>query len=274
LDIPELKPLYDCYRDEPVVSISDNQRRPLPNARWQATVPHGLPADAFPWTERPADGSNGYLAFLGRISPEKRVDLAIEIARRVGMTLKIAAKIDRADRDYFDATIAPLLSDAHVEFIGEIGEAEKAVFLGGAHALLFPIDWEEPFGLVMIEAMACGTPVIAFRRGSVPEVIDHGVTGFIVDSLDEAVEATRRVAALSRRVCRETFDRRFTAARMAADYMAVYRRLLSPELHQDVRPDTALSAHTDPPNGARPDAPRRSGSLVHLAERLPIASSQ
>lgn len=274
LDIPELGPLYDCYRDEPVVSISNNQRRPLPQARWMATVPHGLPVDASPWTEQAATDASSYLAFLGRISPEKRVDHAIEIARRVGMTLKIAAKIDRADREYFDATIAPLLDDAHVEFIGEIGEAEKAAFLGGAHALLFPIDWEEPFGLVMIEAMACGTPVIAFRRGSVPEVIDHGVTGFIVDTLDEAVEATRRVPTLSRRACRDTFERRFTASRMAAEYVAVYRRLLSSELHAGVRPDTGLSAQQDPPNGTRPDPSRRSGALVHLADRLPIASSQ
>jgi glycosyltransferase involved in cell wall biosynthesis len=274
LDIPELGLLYDCYRDEPVVSISDNQRRPLPQARWMATVHHGLPPENFPWTERAADGESRYLAFLGRISPEKRVDVAIEIARRTGMRLKIAAKIDRADREYFDATIAPLLAHAHVEFIGEIGEEEKATFLGGAHALLFPIDWEEPFGLVMIEAMACGTPVIAFRRGSVPEVIDDGVTGFIVDSLDDAVAATARVPELSRRACRQTFDRRFTSVRMAADYMAVYRRLLSPDLHTDVRPDTALSAHADSPNGAKPESSRRSGSVVHLAERLPIASSQ
>jgi glycosyltransferase involved in cell wall biosynthesis len=273
LDIPELGPLYDCYRDEPVVSISDNQRRPLPQARWIATVPHGLPAETFPWTEQTATDSRSYLAFLGRISPEKRVDHAIEIARRVGMRLKIAAKIDRADREYFDATIAPLLTQPHVEFIGEIGAEEKAAFLGGARALLFPIDWEEPFGLVMIEAMACGTPVIAFRRGSVPEVIDHGVTGLIVETVDEAVEATRRVGELSRRACRETFERRFTAPRMATDYMAVYRRLLSTELHATVRPDTALSAHPEP-NGARPDTPRRSGALVHLADRLPIASSQ
>ena len=274
LDIPELGPLYDCYRDEPVVSISDNQRRPLPQAHWLATVQHGLPTDAYPWHEHPAAGDRGYLAFLGRISPEKRVDLAIEIAGRAGLPLKIAAKIDRADREYFDETIAPLLSQAHVEFVGEIGEAEKGAFLGGAHALLFPIDWEEPFGLVMIEAMACGTPVIAFRRGSVPEVIDQDVTGLIVDSVDEAVEAVRRIPTLSRRACRETFERRFTALRMAADYVTVYRRLLSPDLHPGVRPDAALSAHPDPSHGNRPDAARRSGSLVHLADRLPIASSQ
>lgn len=223
LDIPELSPLYDRYRDEPVVSISDNQRRPLPRANWQATVPHGLPSDLLTFSPR----DQGYLAFLGRISPEKRVDRAIEIARLAGLPLRIAAKIDRADREYVDREIAPLLREPHVEYIGEIGEDEKAAFLGGARALLFPIDWEEPFGLVMIEAMACGTPVVAFRRGSVPEVIDHGVSGFIVSSVDEAVEAVGQIDTLSRAGCRETFDRRFTAARMAEDYVAIYHRLLA-----------------------------------------------
>lgn len=231
LDIPELSPLYDRYPDEPVVSISDNQRRPLPRANWQATVQHGLPPDALAYS--PGDG--GYLAFLGRISPEKRLDRAIEIARRAGLTLRIAAKIDRADREYFDREIAPLMTGSHVEYAGEIGEADKAAFLGGARALLFPIDWEEPFGLVMIEAMACGTPVIAFRRGSVPEVIDEGVSGFIVSSVDEAVEAVGKSATLSRARCRETFDRRFTAARMARDYVSVYHRLLAAR-----RPDELL----------------------------------
>jgi glycosyltransferase involved in cell wall biosynthesis len=251
LDIPELGPLYDFYHDEPVVSISNNQRRPLPQANWQATVHHGLPTDAFAWSER----SDGYLAFLGRISPEKRVDLAIEIARRAGLRLKIAAKIDAADRDYYEQHIASLLSQPHVDFIGEIGEADKVAFLGGARALLFPIDWEEPFGLVMIESLACGTPVVALRRGSVSEVIEHGVTGFVVDTLDEAVAAVARVDTLSRRRCRDVFERRFTSKRMAADYLALYR--------------TLLSAHS--PDGVPTDARPKP---VRVRPALPIASGQ
>lgn len=224
LDIPDLVPLYREFGDMPVVSISDAQRKPLPWADWRATVYHGLPADLYKF--RPESGS--YLAFLGRISPEKRVDRAIEISRRVGIPLKIAAKVDRVDRDYFESVVKPLLRDPFIEFVGEIGDGEKDEFLGNAHALLFPIDWPEPFGLVMIEAMACGTPVIAYRMGSVPEVMEPGHTGYVVEGLDDAVEAVRRVSQLSRRRCREVFEKRFTASRMANDYLRVYERLVNP----------------------------------------------
>jgi glycosyltransferase involved in cell wall biosynthesis len=222
LDIPDLPPIYEEFREMPVVSISDAQRAPLPQACWQATVPHGLPADLHAFS--PGPGS--YLAFLGRISPEKRVDRAVEIARRAGLRLRVAAKVDRVDREYFKDRIAPLFEEPFVEYLGEIGEPEKTAFLGGAAALLFPIDWPEPFGLVMIEALACGTPVIAWRGGSVAEVIDHGRTGFIVESMDEAVAAVRAIDTIDRAACRAAFDARFTAARMAADYVAVYDRLL------------------------------------------------
>jgi glycosyltransferase involved in cell wall biosynthesis len=222
LDIPDLHPVYQEFRDEPVVSISTSQRTPLPWANWQATVYHGLPEDLY--TFRPEPGS--YLAFLGRISPEKRVDRAIEIARRVQMPLRIAAKVDAVDEDYFETAIQPLLEHPLIEFVGEIGDAEKDDFLGNAAMLLFPIDWPEPFGLVMIEAMACGTPVIAYSNGSVPEVMEQGRTGFIVDSLEEAVEAVRHVPQLSRQRCREIFEERFTAERMARDYVRVYERLM------------------------------------------------
>jgi glycosyltransferase involved in cell wall biosynthesis len=222
LDLPELQSVYDQFGDMPVVSISNAQRAPLPQAGWLATVHHGLPQDLLAFSPRPAD----YFAFLGRVSPEKRVDRAIEIARRLKAPLRIAAKVDAADRAYHDETIAPLLrSSPHVEFIGEIGEDAKSSFLGGARALLFPIDWPEPFGLVMIEAMACGTPVVAFRKGSVPEIIDHGVTGFIVDTMDEAVDAAARASELSRWRVREQFERRFTAGHMANNYLRLYRHL-------------------------------------------------
>jgi glycosyltransferase involved in cell wall biosynthesis len=222
LDIADLVPLYREFREMPVVSISEGQRRPLPWLNWQGTVHHGLPPDLYPFRE--AGGE--YLAFLGRISPEKRVDRAIEIARRLGMPLRIAAKVDRMDREYFAKEIEPLLQDPLVQYLGELGEAEKAELLGNAYALLFPIDWPEPFGMVMIESIACGTPVVAWRQGSVPEIIEPEVTGFIVEDLDEAVEATRAVASLSRRRCREAFEARFTAERMATDYLDLYRRLL------------------------------------------------
>jgi glycosyltransferase involved in cell wall biosynthesis len=221
LDLPELRRLYAEFDDVPVVSISDAQRRPLPGANWQATVYHGLPPDLHRCRDRPGD----YLAFLGRVSPEKRVDRAVEIARRAGMRLKVAAKVDAADVAYFRREIEPLFRQPHVEFVGEIGEADKGAFVGGARAVLFPIDWPEPFGLVMIEAMACGTPVIAWPAGSVPEVIDEGLTGFVVDTIDAAVGAVRRAADLDRRRCRAVFEERFGAARMARDYVAVYRRL-------------------------------------------------
>jgi len=223
LDMPELAPLFHEFRDIPVVSISDAQRAPLPWINWQATVYHGLPEDSYTFQASPGQ----YLAFLGRISPEKQVHHAIEIARRVGMKLKIAAKIDRRDREYYQTVVEPLLADPLIEYIGEIGAEEKDRFLGQAHALLFPIDWPEPFGLVMIEALACGTPVIAYRRGSVPEVLEEGVTGFIVENLEQAVQAVRRVAHIDRGKCRREFERRFSVSRMTGDYLEVYQRLLA-----------------------------------------------
>jgi glycosyltransferase involved in cell wall biosynthesis len=223
LDLPDLKPFFRAFPGFPLVSISDEQRRPMPPVNWAGTVYHGLPRDLLPFTAKPA---GRYLAFLGRIAPEKRPDRAIEIATRAGVMLKIAAKIDKVDQAYWDETIAPMVaSHPNVEFIGEIGEHQKAEFLGNAEALLFPIDWPEPFGLVMIEAMACGTPVIAFRSGSVPEIIEDGVTGFIVNNLDEAVAAVHLAAKLDRSNVRAVFDKCFTAARMAEDYLAIYGEL-------------------------------------------------
>ncbi len=223
VDIPEVRALFEEYADIPLASISDSQRRPLPAANWQGTVHHGLPRDLHPFSEK----SEGYLAFLGRISPEKRLDRAIEIARRTGRRLKIAAKLYADEDDYYRETIEPLLMQSRdfVEFVGEVGGREKDEFLGKADALLFPIDWPEPFGLVMIESLACGTPVIAWREGSVPEVIEDGVTGFIVESIDEAVTAVNRLQWLDRHECRHAFETRFDAARMAEEYVAIYRRL-------------------------------------------------
>jgi glycosyltransferase involved in cell wall biosynthesis len=218
LDIPDLYPLFREFDDMRLISISDAQRAPMPWAGWLTTVHHGLPEDLY----QPAYSAGTYLAFLGRISPEKRVDRAIEVSGKVGMPLRIAAKIDETDRAYFDSQIRNLLADSDAEFIGEIGESEKSEFLGGAAALLFPIDWPEPFGLVMIESMACGTPVIAFRGGSVAEIIDDGVTGFIVDNVDEAVKAVQRIPSLDRRACRQRFQERFTARRMCEQYLAAY----------------------------------------------------
>ncbi len=223
LDIPDLYPLYQEFCDMPVVSISNAQRTPLPFAKWVGTVYHGLPRDLYRFYAKPGD----YLAFLGRISPEKRPDRAIKIAERVGMKLLIAAKVDEADRVYYEEVIKPLLKNPWVEFIGEINDREKNDFLGKAYALLFPIDWPEPFGLVMIEAMACGTPVVAWRCGSVPEVIEEGVSGFIVQSLDEAVAAVEKVGKIKRILCRKAFERRFTAERMAQDYLKIYQGLLA-----------------------------------------------
>jgi glycosyltransferase involved in cell wall biosynthesis len=221
-DLPDLQPFYAVFNDVPLISISNDQRRPVPFANWRGTVYHGLPRDLLP----PGHGSGGYLAFLGRISPEKRPDRAIEIAARSGLTLKIAAKVDKADQAYWDEVVSPLVrAHPNVEFIGEVDERRKAGFLGEALAVLFPIDWPEPFGLVMIEAMACGTPVIAFPCGSVPEIIDDGASGFIVDSLDAAVAAVGRSAGLDRARVRRCFEQRFTAERMARDYVAIYRRL-------------------------------------------------
>jgi glycosyltransferase involved in cell wall biosynthesis len=232
LDLPVLGALYQEFHEMPVISISDAQRQPLPMAQWVGTVYHGLPADSYTLETRPGD----YLLFLGRLSPEKQPDHAIEIARRSGYPLIIAAKVDKSDEDYFRTTVEPLLKLPHVEFIGEADEARKIQLLGGAFALLFPIDWPEPFGLVMIEAMACGTPVIAYRRGSVPEVIDDGVTGFICDGIDDAVNAVSRVAALDRFQIRQVFEERFSAARMTRDYLAIYERIL------DSRVQAAITA--------------------------------
>ncbi|HZP71336.1 MAG TPA: glycosyltransferase family 4 protein [Pseudolabrys sp.] len=224
LDLPDLTAFYGIFHEMPLVSISNDQRRYLPRANWIGTVHHGLPTDLLPFAPR---ASGGYLVFLGRISPEKRPDLAIEIASRAGVPLKIAAKIDRADQDYWDKKIHPMIgAHANVEFIGEIAEREKARLLGEASALLFPVDWPEPFGLVMIEAMACGTPVIALRRGSVPEVVEAGLSGFVVDSVEEAISAVRRVTTLRRATVRAAFERRFTAERMANDYVDIYHRLI------------------------------------------------
>jgi len=222
LNITNLSNLYQEFSDEPLVSVSNHQRIPLAWANWEATVYHGLPENLYSFQER----RGGYLAFLGRISPEKRADDAIAIARRAGMPLKIAAKVDKVDREYFDTVINPLLREKHVEFVGEIGETEKQEFLGNALALLFPIDWPEPFGLVMIEAMACGTPVIARGRGSVPELIEDGITGFVFEEIEEAVQAVARLPQLSRERCRQRFEQRFTATRMARDYLSVYQRLI------------------------------------------------
>ncbi|HJU72977.1 MAG TPA: glycosyltransferase family 4 protein [Gemmatimonadaceae bacterium] len=221
LDLPELQALFRAFSDVPLVSISNHQRQPIEFANWLATVYHGLPPDLY----NLGSGRGNYLAFLGRVSPEKRVDRAIQVAERVGMELRIAAKVDDADRDYFDARIRPMLQHSHVRFIGEITEREKSAFLGDAAALIFPIEWPEPFGLVMVEAMACGTPVIAFRRGSVPEILRDGESGFIVNSVDGAVDAVQKLHTLERARCRRAFEARFLAARMAEEYVAVYRRL-------------------------------------------------
>jgi glycosyltransferase involved in cell wall biosynthesis len=223
LDFPEVVALYETYREMPVVSISDAQRTPVPRINWRGTVYHGLPADLYRFNPKPGR----YLAFLGRLSPEKRCDRAIEIARRAGLPLKIAGKVDVADREYFRAAVEPELKAGDVEFIGEIGDEGKSEFLGGALALLFPIDWPEPFGLVMVESFACGTPVVAWRNGSVPEVMEDGVTGYVVDSLDEAVRAVGRVGSLDRAGCREVFEARFTVPRMLSGYLSLYEAAAS-----------------------------------------------
>lgn len=222
LDIPALAPLYREYSKLPLVSVSNAQREPIPWAGWRATVYHGLPVGA----AAPRMDPDGYLAVLGRVSPEKGIDHAIEIARRAGLTLRIAAKVDRSDREYFDVVIRPLLREPGVEFLGEVGEDDKESFLGGARGLLFPIDWPEPFGLVMIEAMACGTPVIAFPRGSVPEVVEDGVTGFVVPDVAGAVKAVERLDTIDRARVRRVFEQRFSSRRMARDYLDVYASLL------------------------------------------------
>jgi glycosyltransferase involved in cell wall biosynthesis len=235
-DLHDLKPLYVGFCEMPLISISNAQRRPVSNANFIATVPHGIPSHLHKPTYHP---QGGYLAFLGRISPEKRPDRAIRIARETGIPLKIAAKVDKVDAAYFREQIEPLLDQPGIEFIGEINEREKTEFLGEARALLFPIDWPEPFGLSMIEAMACGTPVLAFRCGAVSEIVDPGVTGMIVDTMEEAVKMLPQVLALDRRAVRRRFEERFTATRMAKDYVQAYRSLLKRPLlseHETVVP--------------------------------------
>ena len=222
LDLPELGVVYRSFPDVPLVSISDSQRKPIPDVNWIGTVYHGITKDQL--TPQPVEPS--YFAFLGRISPEKGIERAIRIAGAGGVKRKVAAKVDKADAAYFAAEVEPLLKDANVEFIGEINDAQKPAFLSGAKATMFAIDWPEPFGLVMIESMACGTPVIAMRRGSVPEVMEDGLTGFIVENVEEAIAAARRVDTLDRRKVRAQFEKRFTSHRMAEDYLTLYRRLI------------------------------------------------
>lgn len=222
LDLPDQEPFYRAFPDLPLVSISDSQRKPMPPANWLATVHHGMPLDL----HKPGTGDGGYLVFLGRICSDKGTDDAIAIAEKVGMPLKIAAKIDHADRKYFEERIRPLLSSPYVEFVGEIGECEKTEFLGRATALLFPIRWPEPFGLVMIEAMACGTPVIAYPCGAVPEVVEHGVTGFIANTMEEAADAVRVARIMDRHRIRDVFEARFSVERMTRDYVHLYEELL------------------------------------------------
>ncbi len=221
LDVPELLPLYTEYFQVPVVSISDSQRKPLPVANWQKTIYHGLPLNLYTYSAH----KGNYLAFVGRISPEKRIDRAIDIAIRAGIPLRIAAKVDKADLEYFETTIKNLLNHPLIEMLGEINDHEKQELLGNALGLIYPIDWPEPFGLAMIEAMACGTPVVAYRNGSVPEVVDEGVTGYIVNSGEEAVKAVEKLSLLDREKVRETFENRFSVQRMTRDYLEVYESL-------------------------------------------------
>ena len=262
LDLPDIAPVFTRFAELAVVSISDAQRMPLPDLAWQATVYHGFPEDLYRFEPRPGD----YLAFLGRVSPEKGLDRAIEIARRTGYRLRVAAKIDRVDRDYYTRHIAAQLRQPHVEFLGEIGERDKQELLGGARALVFPINWPEPFGMVMVEAMACGTPVIAYRGGAVPEVLDHGVTGLICDSIDQAVAAVGRIHELSRAACREVFEQRFTAGRMASHYTAIYRQIMQ---YRELRGVRATGPHGERDDhghhGTRHDDP---GGLLDPRDKL------
>lgn len=221
LDLPDLMPLYREFSDVPLVSISDAQRLPIPWANWERTIHHGLPRDLL----QPRYERGDYLAFLGRICPEKRPDRAIRIARELDMDLKIAAKVDDVDRGYYEQVVKPLLHDGRVEFVGEISDADKSDFLGGAYATLFPIDWPEPFGLTLIESMACGTPVVAYCAGSVPEIVDNGVTGFIVGNHQQALEAVERVDELDRVAVRSQFEARFAVERMAEEYLELYAAL-------------------------------------------------
>ncbi|QAU33830.1 glycosyltransferase family 4 protein [Janthinobacterium sp. 17J80-10] len=228
LDLPDLVPLYRHFNQVPLVSISQSQRGPLPWVNWIETVYHGLPPDLYNFHAKPGE----YFAFVGRISPEKRVDRAIEIAVHCGVPLKIAAKIDRADQAYFKEHIEKLFQHPLVEYIGEVGEADKRSLLGQARALLFPIDWPEPFGLVLIESFACGTPVVAYRHGSVPEIVEEGVTGLLVSDQEQALLAAQRIGDLDRALCRRTFEQRFTAQHMADNYLKVYRQVIDARMNQ------------------------------------------
>ena len=239
-DLPDFQALYRAFPEIPLVSISDAQRAPIPEANFVRTVYHGVPADVLRANYQPR---GGYLAFLGRISAEKGPDRAIAIARALGLPLKIAAKVDKADEAYFRETIGPLLNDPLIEFVGEINERDKAKFLGDALALLFPIDWPEPFGLVMIEAMACGTPVLGFRNGATPEVIDDHVTGRIVDTVEDAIRVMPEVFHLDRRAVRQRFEQRFSSARMASDYVMVYQSLLRSAKPKLVQSNSTLGAN-------------------------------
>jgi glycosyltransferase involved in cell wall biosynthesis len=259
LDIEDVQPLYDEFTDMPVVSISDDQRTPLPQARWAATIHHGLPPDEF----EPSYEPGRYLAFLGRISPEKRADRAVEVARRAGMELRIGAKVDALDQAYFEENVEPLLGHDHVEWVGEVAGRDKSELLRNAAALLFPIDWAEPFGLVMIEAMACGTPVIAYRSGSVPEVVEDGVSGFIVESIDESVAAVQRLGEIDRRKTRAAFERRFTVERMAREYVELYERLVTEHGSRDSSAAFAVGA---------PDVADSSDAGSHAVERRGAAN--
>jgi glycosyltransferase involved in cell wall biosynthesis len=221
LSIPELQPLYNKYRHQPVISISNSQRKPLPQANWVANVYHGLPCNLF----RAGKGKGEYLAFLGRVSSEKGLENAIAIAIAVGIPLKVAAKIDKADMEYYEENIRELFEHPLVEYVGEVNEKKKEKFLGNAMALLFPINWEEPFGMVLIEAMACGTPVIAFNRGSVPEIIEDGQNGFVVSTKKQAIKALDQLHKIDRKVVRHLFEEKFSSARMANDYVKIYEKL-------------------------------------------------
>lgn len=232
LDIPELEPLFREFHDIPLVSISNAQRKPVPDSNWKGTVYHGLPLELYNFN---AKGGN-YLVFIGRVSPEKRVDRAIEIAIDAGIQIRIAAKIDKVDKDYFESKIKKMLDHPLVDFIGEVGEKEKEELLGNALGLVYPIDWPEPFGLAMIEAMACGTPVIAYSCGSVPEVIDDGLTGFVVKTRKEALEAVRKLQGIDRKKCRSVFEKRFSVQRMVEDYLMIYESLINEIDQKDIIP--------------------------------------
>jgi glycosyltransferase involved in cell wall biosynthesis len=256
IDLPEYKEVHRTFSSVPVISISDAQRLPLPELNWAGTVHHGLPRDRL----KPAGKPQTYLAFLGRISPEKRVDHAIHIAAKCGIPLKIAAKVDKVDNEYFEEKIRPLIKENDVDYIGEISDAEKSDFLSGAIGLLMPIDWPEPFGIVMIEAMACGTPIIAFRRGSVPEVIENGLTGFVVDDIAEAVDAVDRLGRLPRAAVRARFEERFTADRMAQDYLDIYDKLIGSRSGQPLQLPSQRSHITPRPDGFPASALREAGA--------------